>query len=91
MKRILIGMIRVYQLTLSRLLWPCCRFEPTCSKYCVEAIQKHGSLRGLWLGTKRLLKCQPFHPGGYDPVPPVVTLTNSNTQCHQHMEPLGNS
>jgi len=62
--------IRLYRLTLSRLLPPnTCRFHPTCSAYALEALQKHGGLRGLWLTVRRLLRCHPFHPGGLDPVP----------------------
>jgi putative membrane protein insertion efficiency factor len=61
--------IRVYQRVLSPLLPNRCRFTPTCSHYAVEAIEKHGAFRGLWLATKRILKCHPLHPGGFDPVP----------------------
>ncbi len=68
MRRLLTGLIRVYQLTLSPLLGPCCRFEPSCSRYCAEAIHRYGCLKGLRLGLTRLLKCHPFHPGGADPV-----------------------
>ena len=70
MRRIVTWLIRVYQCTLSPLLGPCCRFYPTCSQYCLEAVQAHGCVRGLWLGIKRILKCHPFHPGGVDLVPP---------------------
>lgn len=62
-------MIRGYQLTLSPLLPPACRFYPTCSQYMVEAVERYGTRRGVWLGIKRLGRCHPFHPGGYDPVP----------------------
>jgi uncharacterized protein len=62
-------LIRGYQKTISPLLPPSCRFTPTCSQYMLEAVTKYGSIRGVWLGTKRLLKCHPMHPGGYDPVP----------------------
>jgi len=68
-RRILIFPIRVYQRLLSPLLRNRCRFYPTCSHYAVEAIEKHGAIRGLWLAIKRILKCHPLHPGGYDPVP----------------------
>jgi len=60
---------RFYKRFISPFLPPACRFEPTCSVYAAEAIETHG-LYGLWLAVKRILKCQPFHPGGYDPVPP---------------------
>lgn len=49
----------------------CCRFHPTCSEYCLEAVQRHGAVRGLWLGLKRILRCHPFCEGGIDPVPPL--------------------
>lgn len=71
--RVLIAFIRVYQLTLSRILYalagPICRFEPSCSRYAVACIQGHGALRGSLLSAKRLCRCHPFHPGGYDPPP----------------------
>ena len=61
--------IRVYQIFLSPLLGRNCRFHPTCSQYAFEAISRFGVLRGIWLSVKRLVKCGPWHPGGYDPVP----------------------
>jgi uncharacterized protein len=61
--------IRFYKRFLSPLLPPACRFHPTCSVYALEALQKHGALRGVRLTLWRLLRCQPFHPGGIDPVP----------------------
>jgi hypothetical protein len=61
--------IRFYKRFISPLLPPACRFHPTCSVYAMEALQKHGALRGLRLTLWRLLRCQPFHPGGFDPVP----------------------
>jgi putative membrane protein insertion efficiency factor len=69
LRGILMGLIRVYQWTLSPLLGPCCRFHPSCSCYAHEAIERHGVIRGVWLGTRRLLRCHPFVEGGYDPVP----------------------
>lgn len=63
----LIGCIWVYQRTLSPLLGNVCRFHPSCSRYMVEALQKYGLVRGLWKGTRRILRCHPWNPGGYDP------------------------
>ncbi len=68
MKRLLLAMIRFYQKYLSPLKRPTCRFYPTCSAYALEAIEKKGALRGGWMAIKRILKCHPFHDGGYDPV-----------------------
>jgi putative membrane protein insertion efficiency factor len=68
-RKLFIFPIRVYQRVLSPLLPNRCRFYPTCSHYAVEAIEKHGVLRGVWLAIKRILKCHPLHPGGFDPVP----------------------
>lgn len=61
--------IRFYQIFISPLKPPACRFYPTCSAYAIEAIQKKGPVKGTWLAIKRIAKCHPFHPGGYDPVP----------------------
>jgi len=61
--------IRAYQLLLSPLLPTCCRFHPSCSHYAAEALRRHGFFKGLHLGLWRLLRCHPFHPGGWDPVP----------------------
>jgi putative membrane protein insertion efficiency factor len=71
MKRILLALIAGYRLFLSPLLGPRCRFYPSCSAYANEAIESHGPVRGAWLAVKRIAKCHPWHPGGYDPVPPV--------------------
>lgn len=68
MQSILIAVLRGYKLFLSPLLPSACRFSPTCSEYMVDAIRKHGAVRGVWLGICRLGKCHPFHSGGYDPV-----------------------
>ena len=69
MKRFLILLIRGYSYLISPLLGNNCRYYPTCSAYTREAIEKHGALRGLWLGIKRISRCHPFHEGGVDPVP----------------------
>lgn len=63
------GLIRLYQMTLSRILPPSCRFTPSCSHYGYEAIRKYGALKGGWLAIKRVARCHPLNPGGYDPVP----------------------
>lgn len=64
---VLVGLVRAYQWTISPLLGNVCRFQPSCSHYMVGALTKYGVLKGLWKGTGRLLKCHPWHPGGYDP------------------------
>ena len=69
MKSLVLHSIRLYQLLLSSVLGPRCRFFPTCSTYTQEAIEQHGLWRGSKLGLKRICKCHPFHSGGYDPVP----------------------
>lgn len=62
-------LIKIYQLTLSPMLGPKCRFHPSCSYYAMDALKTHGLLVGGWLSIKRILKCHPLNPGGYDPVP----------------------
>ena len=64
---LLIGSVRLYQLLLSPLLGRLCRFEPSCSNYFIQAVRKHGPLKGAWRGLCRIGRCHPFHPGGYDP------------------------
>ena len=66
----LIVLVRAYRVVLSPHIGNCCRFEPSCSVYCIEALKTHGVLRGCWLTLRRLLRCRPFGPSGYDPVPP---------------------
>ena len=68
MKYVLLFLLRMYQALISPLLPPSCRFTPTCSAYAMEAIKKYGALRGSYMGLRRLLRCHPFHSGGYDPV-----------------------
>jgi putative membrane protein insertion efficiency factor len=67
-KVVLIALIRGYQMVISPMLPPACRFTPTCSAYTLEAVRRYGALRGAYMGVRRLLRCHPFHPGGYDPV-----------------------
>lgn len=69
MRGIVTAIIRLYQLTISPLIGPRCRFFPSCSEYTLEAVQTHGTLRGAWLGLRRIARCHPWHPGGVDPVP----------------------
>ncbi|MGQ9653642.1 MAG: membrane protein insertion efficiency factor YidD [Thermodesulfobacteriota bacterium] len=69
MRWFLIALVIAYQRAVSPFLPPSCRYLPTCSEYMIGSIRKHGALTGLWLGLKRLLRCHPFCPGGYDPVP----------------------
>ena len=71
LKTLLIRLITFYQLTLSLLIGNDCRFYPTCSQYTKEAIEKHGSIKGSWLGVRRICSCHPWHEGGVDPVPDV--------------------
>ncbi len=65
--RLAIGLIRFYQRGISPLLGPCCRFTPTCSQYAIEAISKYGIFMGSWKAVRRVIRCHPWHPGGYDP------------------------
>lgn len=69
MKTLLLALIRSYQYALRPLLGANCRFYPSCSDYAREALEKHGALKGSWLALRRILRCHPYHPGGYDPVP----------------------
>ncbi|MHB1681712.1 MAG: membrane protein insertion efficiency factor YidD [Bacilli bacterium] len=69
MRTLLVALIKLYQVFISPLTPPSCRFYPTCSTYCVEALTKHGVLRGGVLSVRRIVRCGPWHPGGYDPVP----------------------
>ena len=85
-RALLLLLLRVYRVVLSPLFGNACRFEPSCSRYATACIERFGALRGSWLAVKRLCKCHPFHPGGYDPppeavrpVPPSATLAQSAT------------
>jgi putative membrane protein insertion efficiency factor len=69
LSEIFVLIVRFYQIFISPLFPQTCRFYPTCSHYTIEALQKHGFIKGLYLGGKRILKCNPLHPGGHDPVP----------------------
>jgi len=76
LKNILILLIKGYKAFISPLFPPSCRFNPTCSQYGLEAISRFGAFKGGYLTIKRILRCHPFHPGGYDPVPPVIDTHN---------------
>ncbi len=75
----LLFLIRLYQMTLSRLIGSSCRFEPSCSRYTATCIERFGALRGSWLGIKRIGRCHPLNPGGFDPPPNL-----GHTQHHPH-------
>lgn len=68
-KKIIVLLIRFYQVFISPLFPPTCRYTPTCSEYFIQAVEKYGPIKGSYLGIKRILRCHPGHPGGYDPVP----------------------
>jgi putative membrane protein insertion efficiency factor len=80
MNRVLITIIIFYKKYISPLKPACCRFYPTCSEYAIEAIQKYGCFKGIFLSLKRLLKCHPYHPGGCDPVPDNIDKILLKTQ-----------
>ena len=69
MKRVLIALVRFYRSAVSPYRRPCCRYYPTCSQYALDALNKYGALKGGWLAFLRILRCNPLHKGGYDPVP----------------------
>jgi len=69
MSKLAVIIIRFYQIFISPLLGPACRFQPSCSQYAIEALRKHGFWKGSWLAARRILRCHPLNPGGYDPVP----------------------
>jgi putative membrane protein insertion efficiency factor len=80
MSRLLIVLIRVYQVVLSPLLGPTCRFSPSCSHYACACLREHGAARGSWLTLRRLLRCHPWHPGGFDP-PPLAEASRQSLTC----------
>jgi uncharacterized protein len=79
MRRLVVAVIRAYQLAISPLLGSRCRFYPSCSQYALEAVTRFGVPRGAWMAARRLGRCHPWHPGGYDPVPPLLPM-----RCAHH-------
>jgi putative membrane protein insertion efficiency factor len=86
---VLLGLIGAYQRWISPFLGNRCRFHPSCSVYAATAIELHGAIRGSWLALRRLLKCQPFHPGGFDYVPPPRGRRNSGRKAYGEMVSAG--
>lgn len=76
-KKILIWLVRAYQLLASPLLGANCRFQPTCSRYMIDAIERFGAFKGFWLGLRRLSRCHPWHEGGLDPIPELKKHTHN--------------
>jgi putative membrane protein insertion efficiency factor len=87
MARFLLLLVRGYQLFISPLLGPRCRFYPSCSAYAVTALQTHGALRGSWLAVRRLGRCHPWNPGGVDHVPPSMSATGRTAASGEHHHP----
>ena len=84
MKRLLVWILRAYQLVLSPMLGQNCRFYPSCSHYAIEALQTHGAARGSWLAARRVGRCHPWNEGGHDPVPPPQHKNSSTAACGCH-------
>lgn len=93
---LLIGLFRFWQIVFRPILGSNCRFHPSCSDYAVEAVQEYGAVRGAWLALRRILRCNPWHPGGYDPVPPQDCGDHDHdhglppgSARHSHWDPVG--
>ena len=81
MSRLLSALLRFYQVAISPLSPPSCRFYPSCSNYAIEAVRSHGAARGGWMAVRRICRCHPWNPGGVDPVPPAVNKQSPSTAC----------
>lgn len=94
MKRLILALIRLYQFTFSTVMGKQCRFHPSCSYYTAEAVQRYGAGRGLLLGARRITRCHPWNPGGYDPVPAPEAAKagqnfhSSNSRCCDKTAPI---
>ena len=91
MKYVLIWLLKGYRFAISPLYGQVCRFYPTCSAYALEAVTEHGALRGSWLAVRRVGRCHPWNPGGYDPVPPRRPVPPSELSSEPSSEPAGPS
>jgi putative membrane protein insertion efficiency factor len=87
MARLLVAVVRLYQLLLSPVLTPNCRYLPTCSSYAIEALRTHGALLGSWLAVRRVLRCHPWGGHGYDPVPPPQAAPAADRRANEEPAP----
>ncbi|WP_406566223.1 membrane protein insertion efficiency factor YidD [Acidisoma cellulosilyticum] len=90
LRALLIGIFRFWQIVFRPILGSNCRFHPSCSDYAVEAVREYGAVRGGWLALRRILRCNPWHPGGYDPVPSHDGCGHDD-QDHDHRLPPGSA
>src|SRR5690554_1483117 len=84
LQAVFVGFIRLYQLLISPILGPRCRFVPTCSEYAIQAIKRFGVVKGSWLAIRRIIKCHPGNPGGFDPIPGDELQSDSTHESSEH-------